>query len=288
MKKIYINPGHSDKDPGAVGYATERKLNVVVSQHMNNYLLTNYECETRVYSNDSLTAVCNDANKWKADLFVSNHFNAGGGDGYEALVYNQKRIALGQIFEKFVKQVGQNSRGVKIRTNLHVLKYTNMPAVINEGAFVDNQNDIADWNDDAELKKLGEAYAKAAAEFLGLKAKVVTPAQPEQNSEPEYDLEDFVRDVQRATGAKVDGKAGPETLSKTVTVSRYKNRQHPVVVFIQKRLFALGYTDVGNADGVAGSKFHKAMVAFQKNNGCTADGEVTAQKKTWRKLLGME
>lgn len=178
MKKIYINPGHSDKDPGAVGYATERKLNVAVSQHMNEYLLANYVCETRVYSNDSLTAICNDANNWGADLFVSNHFNAGGGDGYEALVYSQKRVPLGEVFAKQVQAIGQNLRlygaapGVKIRTDLAVLKNTAMPAVLNEGAFVDNLKDIQDWNDDAELKKLGEAYAKAAAEFLGLEKKV--------------------------------------------------------------------------------------------------------------------
>ena len=171
MKKIYINPGHSDKDHGAVGYETERKLNVKVSQYMNEYLLCNYECETKVYSADSLTAVCNDANTWGADLFVSNHFNAGKGDGYEALVYNQNRTALGKIFEKYVKAIGQNSRGVKLRPDLAVLGNTHMPAVVNEGAFVDNQKDIADWNEDAELKKLGIAYAKAAAEFLGLAAK---------------------------------------------------------------------------------------------------------------------
>ena len=177
MKKIYINPGHSDKDPGAVGYETERKLNVAVSQYMNEYLLANYVCQTRVYSNDSLTAVCNDANSWGADLFVSNHFNAGGGDGYEALVYSQNRVPLGEIFAKQVKAAGQNLRlygaapGVKIRTDLAVLKNTAMPAIINEGAFVDNRKDIQDWNEDTELKKLGEAYAKAAAEFLALEKK---------------------------------------------------------------------------------------------------------------------
>ena len=171
MKKIYINPGHSEKDPGAVGYETERKLNVKVSQYMSQYLLANYDCETKVYSNDSLTAVCSDANTWGADLFVSNHFNAGKGDGYEALVYNQKRVELGKVFDKHVKAAGQNSRGVKLRPDLAVLGNTTMPAVVNEGAFVDNQKDIADWNEDHELKKLGEAYAKAAAEFLGLEAK---------------------------------------------------------------------------------------------------------------------
>lgn len=171
MKKIYINPGHSDKDPGAVGYETERKLNVKVSQYMSEYLLANYECETKVYSNDSLSAVCTDANTWGADLFVSNHFNAGKGDGYEALVYNQNRVALGKVFEKYVLAAGQNSRGVKLRSDLAVLSNTHMAAVANEGAFVDNQKDIADWNEDQELKKLGVAYAKAAAEFLGLQEK---------------------------------------------------------------------------------------------------------------------
>ena len=175
MKKIYINPGHSDKDPGAVGHETERRLNVAVSQHMNDYLLANYECETRMNPGtmDSLSAICKNANDWGADLFVSNHFNAGGGDGYEALVYNLKRVVLGRIFEKYVKEIGQNSRGVKIRTDLSVLAKTNMPAIANEGAFVDNLKDIQDWNDDDELKKLGEAYAKAAAEFLVLPKKVV-------------------------------------------------------------------------------------------------------------------
>lgn len=181
-KKIYINPGHSDRDPGAVGYETERVLNVKVSNFMKDYLLANYDVEIRMNPGTmgGLYDICKDANNWGADLFVSNHFNAAGGDGYEALVYSEKRRALGQIFEKYVKEIGQNSRGVKIRTGLVVLRDTNMPAVLNEGAFVDNWNDIKDWNEDHELKKLGEAYAKAAAEALGLeKKKVETETKPE-------------------------------------------------------------------------------------------------------------
>ncbi len=172
MKKIYINPGHSDKDPGAVGYEIERELNVKVAQYESDYLLTNYDCETKIGSNDSLSVVVAEANAWGADLFDSPHFNAGKGDGFEALVYNQNRVALGKIYEKYVLAAGQNSRGVKLRPDLYVLKYTNMPAIVNEGAFVDNLKDIQDWNDDEELKKLGIAYAKAAAEFLDLEKKV--------------------------------------------------------------------------------------------------------------------
>ena len=173
MQKIYINPGHSDKDPGAVGHETERKLNVKVALLMDAYLMEHYICESHITpgNKDSLTEICNDANNYGADLFVSIHFNAGGGDGYEALVYNQNRVALGKVFEKYVLAAGQNSRGVKLRPDLSVLKNTNMPAIVNEGAFVDNLKDIGDWNDEAELKALGIAYAKAAAEFLGLEKK---------------------------------------------------------------------------------------------------------------------
>ena len=172
-KKIYINPGHSNTDPGAVGYETERKLTVKVSNYMRDYLLANYDCAVKMNPRTvgSLTAISNDANSWGANLVVSNHFNAGKGDGYEALVYNEKRRDLGKVSEKHVKAVGQNSRGVKLRPDLGILRLTNAPAVLNEGAFVDNWTDIQDWNDDAELKVLGIAYAKAAAEYLALPKK---------------------------------------------------------------------------------------------------------------------
>lgn len=111
------------------------------------------------------------------------------------------------------------------------------------------------------------------------------PVAPQQTSG--YTLFDFVWDVQNACGAIVDGIAGSETLSKTVTLSRYRNRHHKAVEAVQKRLYALGYTQVGKADGVAGAMFEDAMKAFQRDNGCTPDGEATARNKTWRKLLGM-
>lgn len=102
-----------------------------------------------------------------------------------------------------------------------------------------------------------------------------------------YTLEQFVRDVQALTGSAVDGIAGKETLGNTVTVSAKVNRLHPVVVPVQKQLYALGYTMVGQADGVAGVKFDKAVRAFQQDNGCWIDGELTAGNRTWKMLLGM-
>lgn len=97
----------------------------------------------------------------------------------------------------------------------------------------------------------------------------------------------FVKEIQKAFGAPVDGVAGPVTLSKTVTLSATKNRTHAAVKCVQKRLYELGYTQVGEADGIAGKKFDLAVKAFQKDNGCWVDGVITAGNNTWKKLLGV-
>ena len=120
----------------------------------------------------------------------------------------------------------------------------------------------------------------------GIEDEPVVPAAPAPVDE--YTLTQFVKDVQKATGASVDGIAGPETIGKTVTLSASKNRRHAAVEAVQKRLDALGYTEVGEADGIAGPKFTQAVKHFQKDNGCVVDGEITKGNKTWKKLLGMQ
>ena len=120
--------------------------------------------------------------------------------------------------------------------------------------------------------------ATEAALALALEAK---------NDDSNYGLDDFVEDIQKIIGAKVDGIAGPETLSKTITVSAKINNKHAIVKPIQKRLHAMGYTEVGEADGIAGSKFTKAVKRLQKEKGKVQDGEITKCMITWKILLGM-
>ena len=104
-----------------------------------------------------------------------------------------------------------------------------------------------------------------------------------------YTLEQFVREIQAVTGSAVDGVAGPETIGNTVTVSRHINSRHPVVLPVQKRLIALGYScGASGADGIFGPATDGAVRSFQERNGCRVDGELTAKNKTWRKLLEME
>lgn len=128
---------------------------------------------------------------------------------------------------------------------------------------------------------------KAGFDGFIVEASAEVPSVPSAPSDPGYSLKQFIMDVQSACGAAVDGAAGAETLSKTVTLSASINARHKAVKPVQRRLMALGYTEVGEADGVAGVKFTSAVKRYQRENGCTSDGEISARDKTWKKLLGM-
>lgn len=118
--------------------------------------------------------------------------------------------------------------------------------------------------------------------------KATAEAVQQENSVSRYERTKFIMDVQSCTGSKVDGKAGRETIGNTVTVSASKNRKHPVVIPLQKRLNALGF-NCDTVDGIAGPKFTAAVNTYQKNvlGYKNLDGEITAKKKMWKSLLGM-
>ena len=134
-----------------------------------------------------------------------------------------------------------------------------------------------------DSKWLTDFWNKLDGQTVSVKTEKPTEAKNEGTG---YDLKTFIKDVQKATGAAVDGIAGAETIGKTITVSAKTNRMHPVVKPLQKRLNALGF-NCGTVDGIAGAKFTNAVKAYQLQNGCVSDGIITARNKTWKKLLGM-
>lgn len=227
----------------------------------------------------------------KVDAAVSIHHNANTGKwnsatGVEVFVDKKATNAdlklANLIYPKLVKYTGLKGRGVK-RENFTVVYQNSIPAVLVEGGFMDGKTDYPVITSDVGQTAYAKAVAEALIEFLDLK-KVVTTAPSTKHT---YSMKEFVEDIQRTMGAKVDGIAGPETLSKTITLSAILNRKHPLVYYVQRRLLALGYTEVGKVDGIAGGRFTEAVKHFQKDNGCTADGEITARYMTWKKLLGL-
>lgn len=145
------------------------------------------------------------------------------------------------------------------------------PGIILEHGFHTNKHCTQWLLDNENLEALAEKEASVIAQWLKDNAPF-----------------DFVRQLQLAIGAVPDGIPGPETLSKTPTLSQYRNRKHPAVKPVQQELFRLGYPQVGEADGIAGPKFDLAVKTYQRDHRCWVDGELTAQNKTWRCLLGLE
>lgn len=148
---------------------------------------------------------------------------------------------------------------------------------------------LSDWGSTtAKLKQLYGTPANFMQTWKDGKVTVDAIGAINTVSPTGYERTAFIMDVQAATGSKVDGKAGAETIGNTVTVSASKNRKHPVVPAIQKRLNALGY-NCGTVDGIAGHKFTAAVNSYQKNvlGYTNLDGEITAGKKMWKSLLGM-
>lgn len=237
----------------------------------------------------SLAQRCRKADDFGADFCLSIHHNAGANQtaagGIVAFSFpgSQRGAAYrNAIYDACVTNGGlKGNRSLpKTTANFYVLRYTDAPCVLMEYGFMDSTTDAPVILQEAYSKKMGYATMEAIAKVAGLAKK---------RQEPEsYTLKDFIRQVQAATGAQVDGIAGPETISKTVTLSASKNSNHPAVLPVEKRLTELGYTQVGTPDGLADAAFEEAVLAFQRDHGCWRDGIITGANKTWRKLLGME
>lgn len=100
----------------------------------------------------------------------------------------------------------------------------------------------------------------------------------------------FVRDLQSAIGANIDGIAGSETLSKTPTISTNIGWNHKAVKPLQAYLKSLGY-DLGKCgvDGKFGKDMKACIKKYQKDQGLSiVDGVVTAKMYTWKKLLKLD
>lgn len=180
MAKVFLSAGHGGTDPGAVAnglYEKTINLNVLLAckseleRHGVKVICSRIKDE-----NDPVSQEAKEANTSGAEVAVSFHINAGGGDGFEVYYHdsNDNGKKLAKLCEKYVKTLGQNSRGLKSGNHLHFIKKTTMTSVLVESFFLDNIKDTSVGDTLAEQKEFGIAYAKAILEYLGISYKVKT------------------------------------------------------------------------------------------------------------------
>lgn len=177
--KIFIDPGHNATggDRGASGFGLlEEDASFGIGARLAELLrAAGHEVKLSRNSasesvgdgtvNSSLSARCRMANEWGAELFCSIHCNAANGaaHGTETLVYSGAGAAAEvaqRVQAAIVSRLGTADRGVKERPGLYVLKHTEMPAILVETAFIDNEADC--WL----LKSRPDDFAAAIAEGI--------------------------------------------------------------------------------------------------------------------------
>lgn len=292
MPKVFLSPSDHGVGKNVCLHSGcyEDKHTRPIAEACAKYLKSN-GVEVKIgTSNQSLSQRCNDSNDFGADLHVPIHTNASSSPSARYLMFmfyadNTKYRKLFDCVSSELEEIYPEKKKSVFAVRKDLAEITSPKAVslYCELGFHTNKTDCDQFIHNADM--VGKALAKGICKYLGI---TFVEKNAEKTPETKYAREQFVKDVQKAIGAVVDGIAGAETLSKTPTVSANKNRTHAVVKPLQKYLYSLGYTMVGSADGIAGAKFNAAVIDFQQNNGCVSDGEITAKNKTWRKLLGME
>jgi N-acetylmuramoyl-L-alanine amidase len=193
--KIAVDEGHNrGQDQGAAGIGNENVMNMQTGEKVIAKLQTAGHQVLRVIDNvpqgvdvgTSLQDRIVAANKWGADLYVSIHANAGGGQGTEVWIGSEKSRSIAARIASNIAALGYTNRGIKVQGvdggHLYVLQNTNMPALLVEQCFVDSKDDMSKW--DAE--KMANAIV-AGITGQTVQKPASTTEEPKAQSVTKYD-----------------------------------------------------------------------------------------------------
>ena len=198
MFKIVIDPGHGGTERsnvGPTGYV-EADAALKISKYLKAFLEAEYK-DVLVYltrttdTTVSLTARGRCAAAYKADLFISEHSNAGGGTGVEALysvdIPADKALAA-ELSKSIADLFGVKDRGAKSRESTAEAGedyYTVIDAaqdggvkhiVLIENLFHDNAKEEAILKDDNNLLKIAQTQGAVIGKYFRLEKKTVATA----------------------------------------------------------------------------------------------------------------
>lgn len=197
MVRIFLDAGHGGTDSGAIGNGLhEADIVLKIVLKIRDYLKANYEDIEIMLSRESDDAVTlytrtNQANKWGADAYVSVHVNSAtaSATGFETFIHpitgaNTKALQ-NMMHAEILEQIKRDNivdRGKK-QANFHVLRETDMSAILTENLFINSSSDSAKLKNDSFLDKLAKGHSLGLAKFFGLpKKKVPTPIVPDDRT----------------------------------------------------------------------------------------------------------
>ncbi len=173
-RMVCIDPGHGGEDPGAVCNDVEEKVvNLEISLRIRPLIEAMGYRVVMTRTTDitlSLQERCDIANNARADIFVSVHNNAylTTSEGTETFCYYDseegRRLAT-LIHNQVVKRIDLTNRGVK-EAGFYVLRNTDMPAALLEGAFITNPEEAELLQDSEFQQEIAEGVAEGVHMYL--------------------------------------------------------------------------------------------------------------------------
>ena len=302
--KITIDIGHNCyPDVGASGVRQEDAVNLEVGNRVISglsalgYDVINCLPLSASSVTDSLYKRVLKSNNANVDLYVSIHFNAGGGRGTEVYAYSEAGYNRAGKVAASIASLGYTNRGAKYGRDLYVLRNTNAVAILVECCFVDSAEDMAMYNAD----KMADAIVTG---ITGGKKDDV-PTSDSNVIWLQIALNRFKVTDGSGNALEVDGSLGPKTksaLNKFQSIEGLSQTNYlddrtinaintilnkPVTQYGSLNTIAVRYiqyrVSVG-IDGSFGPLTRTAVMNFQRSVGIDADGSVG--KITWGKLIG--
>ena len=186
MKKVFLGIGHGGSDSGAIGSGLKEKdLNLKqglfckkhLERHNIDVKLSRYRDE-----DDSLSEEIREVNDFMPDFAIDLHTNSGGGYGFEVFhsnILSSKGIELAENINNEIKLGGYESRGLKTKVDssgrdyFGFIRETICPAIITEMAFIDNKNDISNFDEDHEIEEYCICLVKGILKTLDIPFKYI-------------------------------------------------------------------------------------------------------------------
>lgn len=181
--RVIVDAGHGGEDPGAVyGNLKEKDLNLQAALYMYKRLnelgipakLTRGTDES-LPKNERIQRVLQSYNNDDNVILISNHINAGGGEGAEIVYALRNSPTLATLALNNIGEAGQIKRKIYQRRlpenpNLdyyYIIRETgNAEPLLVEYGFIDNANDIRKLQNN--LNDYAEGVVKAIAEYINV------------------------------------------------------------------------------------------------------------------------
>lgn len=197
-KVVVIDPGHGGKDSGSTADlhpfdVYEKNITLAIAQRVQTVLTANGATVIMTRTDDSFPALESRpalANAHHADYFISIHADSSALGrnslaGTTVYFHGQSsvcRMMAADIGRRISETSGISYNGIKsdtirFRTGFAVLRGSEMPAVLVETGYMNNDRDLAKLRDDAGQQRIAEGITAGLRDFIADQVRMIRSAR---------------------------------------------------------------------------------------------------------------